>query len=168
MDLRELSPAEQLRKIRSVAALRSLSVFETILSESGTVGRSDPFLGECMTGVALAVADQLPEPRYSRDLKNDLRGEALIVVANCRRIAADWQGSAEALATARRHLAQGTGDAGLEAQLLSIQASLHTDTGNFEKAVSFASRAVEIYRELEDWQGVAHNLVMEAGCLLAA
>lgn len=167
-DLRELSPAEQIRKVRSVAALRSLPVFETILSEASTAGRSDPYLGESIALVAFAVADHLPEPRFPKPLKNDLRSEALRVIANCRRISADWQGSAEALAAARRHLAQGTGDGGLEARLLSIQASLYTDTGKFEKALSCAGRAVEIYRELEDWQGVAHNLVLEAGCLLAA
>lgn len=167
-DLRELSPAEQIRKVRSVAALRSLPVFETILSEANTIGRSDPFLGESTAGVALAVVDHLPEPRFPKDLKNDLRAKTLTIVGNCRRIAADLQGSAEAFAAARRHLAQGTGDTGLEARLLSMQASLHTDTGNFEKALACASRAVEIYRELEDWQGVAHNLVLEGGCLIAA
>ena len=161
-------PRGAVRRVRSVAALRSLPVFETILNEAATVGRSDPFLGESMAGMALAVADHLPEPRFSKALKNDLRGRALLVVVNCRRIAADWRGSAEALAAARRHLAQGTGDAGLEARLLSIQASLYTDTGNFEKALSYAGRAVEIYRELEDWQGVAHNLIKEGNCLLAA
>lgn len=167
-EIRELSPAEQVRRVRSVAALRTLPVFETILSEAGTIGRSDPFLGESMAGVALAVADHLPEPRFSNALKNDLRGRALTVVVNCRRIAADWQGSAEALAAARRALAQGTGDAGLEARLLSIQASLYTDTGRFEKALSCAGRAVETYRQLGDRESVAHNLVKEAGCLLAA
>jgi tetratricopeptide (TPR) repeat protein len=167
-ELRELSPAEQVRKIRSVAALWSLQVFDAIVAEANTVGRSDPFLGECMAGVALVLADHLPAPRYSKALKNDLRGEALTVIVNCRRIAADWQGSAEAFAAAQRNLAEGTGDAGLEARLLSIQASLCIDTGKFEKALSCAKRAVEIYRELEDWQGVAHNLVLEAGCFLAA
>lgn len=167
-DLRELGPAQQVRKVRSVAALWTLPVFDAILGEANTVGRSDPFLGESTAGAALAVVDQLPEPRYSKALKNDLRGESLIVIANCRRIGADWQGSAEALAAARQNLAQGTGDASLEARLLSIQASLFTDTGNFEKALSCAKRTVEIYRGLEDWQGVAHNLVLEGNCLLAA
>ncbi|HET9226683.1 MAG TPA: helix-turn-helix domain-containing protein [Thermoanaerobaculia bacterium] len=166
--IRELSPAEQIRKVRSVAALRSLPVFEVILGEMSTVGRSDPFLGESMAGVALAIIDHLPESQCPKALKNDLRGKVLIEVGNCRRVAADWRGSAEGLAVARRNLSQGTGDAGLEGRLLSIQASLYTDTGNFEKALSCASRAVEIYRELEDWQGVAHNLVLEAGCLIAA
>lgn len=167
-DLRDLSPAEQIRKVRSVAALWNLSLFEVILAEANTVGRSDPFLGETMAALALALVDHLPEPRYSKALRNDLRGEALIVIANCRRIAADWQGSSEAFEAAQRNLAEGTGDAGLEARLLSIQASLCIDTGKFERALSCAKRAVEIYRELEDCQGVAHNLVKEAGCLLAA
>jgi hypothetical protein len=99
-DLRELSPAEQVRKVRSVAALWTLPVFDSIVAEANTVGRSDPFLGESLAGVALALIDQLPEPRCSKALKNDLRGEALIVIGNCRRIGADWQGSAEALAAA--------------------------------------------------------------------
>jgi tetratricopeptide (TPR) repeat protein len=167
-DLRELSPAEQVRKVRSVAALWTLPVFDLIVAEANTVGRSDPFLGESLAGVALALIDQLPEPRCSKALKNDLRGEALIVIANCRRIGADWEGSAEALAAARQNLAQGTGDLGLEARHLSIHASLCTDTGHFEKALSFARRAVDSYRNLGDSQGVAHNLVLEAGCLLAA
>src|SRR6185295_1963719 len=69
---------------------------------------------------------------------------------------------------ARRSLAQGTGDAGLEAGLLSIHGSLCTDLGDFETALDYVRRAVEIFRELEDWPAVAHNTVLEAGCLLAA
>lgn len=167
-DLRDLSPSEQLLKIRSVAALRSLPVFEVILAEARTVGRSDPFLGESTAGVALLVADNLPEPPFLKALKNDLRGKVWTVVANCRRIAADWQGTIEAFTAARRHLKQGTGDPGLEGQLLSIHASYCTDTGDFEKALTLVRRAVEIFRELGDAQPVAHNLIKEANTLLAA
>src|SRR5262249_17327705 len=103
-----------------------------------------------------------------RTLKNDLRGEAMKVAANCRRLAANFSGSAEAIEEAQRHLAQGTGDPGLEAGLLSIHCSLCTDLGEFERALLYVGRALEIFRELEDWQAVAHNSVLEAGCLLAA
>ncbi len=167
-DLRDLSPSEQILKIRSVAALRSLPVFEVILAEARTVGRSDPFLGESTARVALLVADNLPEPPFLKALKNDLCGKVWTVVANCRRIAADWQGTIEALTAAKRHLTQGTGDPGLEGQFLSIHASYCTDTGDFEKALALVRRAVEILRELGDAQPVAHNLVLEAGILLAA
>lgn len=90
------------------------------------------------------------------------------VVANCRRLAADFQGSAAAIEEARRYLTQGTRDPSLEAGLLSIHCSLCTDLGDFEKALSYVRRSVEIFRELKDWQAVAHNSVKEASCLLAA
>jgi tetratricopeptide (TPR) repeat protein len=90
------------------------------------------------------------------------------VVANCRRLAADFPGAAAALEEARRHLAQGTRDPGVEAGLLSIHCSVCTDVGELEQALVHVRRAVEIFRELEDWQAVAHNGVKEANCLLAA
>jgi tetratricopeptide (TPR) repeat protein len=167
-DLMELSPAEQIKKIHSTAALQSLPVFETILAAAKAVGLSDPYLGEVMIRAALTVAECLPEPRFSRALKNDLLGEGMTAVVNFRRIAADWPGSAEAITEARRYLAHGTRDPGLEAGLLSIHCSLCTDTGDLEKALTFVRRAVEIFRELEDWHGVAHNSVAEANCLLVA
>ncbi|HSK80056.1 MAG TPA: helix-turn-helix domain-containing protein [Thermoanaerobaculia bacterium] len=167
-EIKDLSPEGQIRKIRSTQALQSLPVFESILAEATVAGRSDPFLGESLIQTALTVADLLPEPRYPRTLKNDLRGEALTVAANCRRLAADFPGSAAAIEQARQYLARGTKDPGLEAGLLSIHCSLCSDTGDFEKALASVRRAVEIFRELEDWHAAAHNSVLEAGCLFAA
>lgn len=167
-EIRDLSPAEQIRRIRATTSLQSLSVFETILADARVVGRSDPFLGESLVRVAMTVADLLPEPRFSRTLKNDLRGQALTVVANCRRLAAEFHGSTEAIEEASRFLAQGTGDPGAEAGLLSIHCSLCTDFGDFENALVHVRQAVAIFRELEDWKSFAHNMVLEAGCLLAA
>ena len=167
-EVRDLGPEAQIRKIRSTAALQSLPVFETILADAGATGRADPFLGESLIGAALTVADLLPESRHPRTLKNDLRGQALTVAANCRRLAADFPGSAAAIEEARRCLAQGTGDPALEAGLLSIHCSLCNDLGEFETALDYVRRAVEVFRELEDWPAVAHNAVKEANCLLAA
>jgi tetratricopeptide (TPR) repeat protein len=167
-EIRDLDPREQERKLRATAALQSLAVFDTILEDAKSTGRADPFLGECLVGAAWTVVNLLPEPRYPRSLKHDLRGQALTVVANCRRLAADFPGSAAALTEARRHLALGTGDPGVEGGLLSIQCSLCTDLGDFEQALTSVRRAVEIFRGLEDWRAVAHNAVLEAGCLLAA
>lgn len=167
-EIRDLSPREQAHKIRSTAALHSLAVFETILEDARVTGRADPFLGESLTRAAWTVADLLPEPRYPRSLKNDLRAQALTVVANCRRLAADFQGSATVIEEAWRHLAEGTGDPGVEAGLLSIHCSLSTDLGEFEQALTHARRAVEIFRELGDWRAVVHNSVLEGNCLLAA
>jgi tetratricopeptide (TPR) repeat protein len=166
--IKDLSPEGQIKKIRSTASLQSLPVFEAILEDARAAALSDPFLGESMVRAALTVADLLPEPRHPRTLKSDLRGQVMTVVANCRRLAADFPGSVAAIEEARRYLTLGTGDPSLEAGLLSIHCSLCTDLGDFEKALAYVRQAVEIYRELEDWQAVAHNAVKEAGCLLAA
>lgn len=167
-EIRDLSPREQIRKVRSTASLQSLAVFEAILEDAVTAGRSDPFLGESMLRVAWTIVDLLPEPRHPRTLKDDLRGRVLTGAANCRRIAADFPGSAAAIEQARKFLARGTGDEGLEGGLLSIHASLCTDLGEFEQALIHVRRAVAIFRGMEDWQAVAHNTVKEANCLLAA
>jgi tetratricopeptide (TPR) repeat protein len=164
-DLRQRSPARQLKRIRSVASLQTLPVFEVILAEARKTGRSDPYLGEATARVALAMVDLLPEhPCF----KSDLRAEAMSVVANCRRIAADWRGTAQALEEAWRHLAQGTGDPGLEGNLLSIESSYRAEVGEIEQALSLVRRAVEIFHRLEDGHGEAHNVVLEAGCLMTA
>jgi tetratricopeptide (TPR) repeat protein len=167
-EIRDLSPQEQVRKVRSTVSLQSLAVFETILEDAVAAGRSDPFLGESMLRAAWTVVDLLPEPSHPGTLKNDLRGRTLTGAANCRRLAADFPGSAAALEEARKHLARGTGDAGLEGGLLSIHASLCTDLGELEQALVHVRSAVKIFRGLEDWQAVAHNTVLEANCLLAA
>lgn len=164
-DLQKLGPVAQLKRIRSVASLQTVPFFEVILGEARQAGRSDPYLGESTARVALAMVEHLGELPL---LKCDLRAEAMTVVANCRRIAADWGGAARALDEARRHLAQGTGDSGLEANLLSIECSYRTDVGDLEEALVLVRRAVEIFHHLEDAHGEAHNAVLEAGCLMTA
>lgn len=167
-ELRELSPAEQIRKIRSTSTLQSLPVFEVILEDARITGRSDPYLGERLVEAAWSIIDLLPEAQFTQARKNDLRGQSLTVVANCRRIAAEFTASGQAIEAARRYLARGTGDSGLEAGLLSIHCSLRTDVGDFEVALAYARQAAEIFHNLEDWKAVAHNTVLEANCLLAA
>lgn len=167
-EIRTLSPARQIKKIRSTGSLHSVTFFETVLADAIATGRNDPFLGESLVRTALAVVDLLPELQVSRALKNDLRSQALTVATNCRRLAADFPGAATALAEAQRFLTAGTGDPGLEAGLLSIRCSLCTDRGDFEEALTCVRRAVAIFKDLEDRPLAAHNAVKEAGCLLAA
>ena len=62
------APRER-RRVRRWRPLRSLpGVEDAPETEAATVGRSDPFLGESMAGMALAVADHLP----SRDFRKAL------------------------------------------------------------------------------------------------
>lgn len=88
------------------------------------VAPGDPLLGEQTAHVAHVLAWLLPSPRYPEKLKSDLQGEAMIAVANCRRLAADWKGSRGALAAAKNLLNRGTGEPARQAGFLSIGASL--------------------------------------------
>lgn len=166
-ELRSLSHRQQVERIRSVSALQTREMFETILGEASILSGSDPHAGEVAALTAHALAGLLPGNRYSRGAKSDLQGKALIVAANCRRLAADWSGSQGALREARDCLKRGTGDPGLEARLLSISASLASDTGNLETARDLLARAAAFYRTCGDSAGLASSMVKEAGMLLA-
>jgi hypothetical protein len=167
-DLKTLSRDEQVDRIQTVAALRTQTLFEVILAEARTVAPSDPFVGEEIALVARSLAQSLSTPRYPEKLKSDLQAEAMIAVANCRRLAADWKGSQGALAGASNHLDRGTGDPARQARFLSICASLATDTGKFETALDLLGRAAELYRSARDPEGLSSVAVKEANTLMAA
>jgi tetratricopeptide (TPR) repeat protein len=166
-ELRGLTSRQQLERIRSVSSLQTRVMFATVISEASATASGDPHLGEEMALLAQEIAKLLPAPRYSRESKSDLQGEALIVVANCRRLSADWSGSQAALREAGDILKRGTGDLLLEASLLSISASLASDTGHLEVAQGLLARAAALYRANHDLAGLASATVQEANALLA-
>lgn len=166
-ELKELSPARQRDRIRSVASLQTLEFFEVVLEESERLGRADPHRGEQQALVAQMLAELLATRRYPEPLTRDLQVEALAVVANCRRLAADWRGAHSAIAEAGGHLKRGPGNPFSKARLLSIYASLCSDTGQLEKALSLLARAASLYRAAGDTEGLARVAVKEASTLFA-
>lgn len=167
-ELKDLPREEQMKRIASVAALRTQTLFEVILADARSVASGDPLVGEETALLAHGVAESLPDSRCPEDLKNDLRAEAMIVLANCRRLAALWPSSRAALAAARNLLDRGTGDPARRARLFSIWASLESDTGNSETALGLLRRAADLYRSAPEPAGLATVAVQEASTLLAA
>jgi hypothetical protein len=167
-ELKELSSGEQIKRIRSVASLQSVSLFEVVIAEARRITPSDPHAAEQTAHLAFTLVGLLPGHRVDFQMKRDMEGEALTVVANCRRLMADWTGSFQAIEEAERYLAEGTGDPDREAMRLSIHSFLATDTGNFEAALGYSSRALDFYRRLRDWVAVARTAIVEANTLLAS
>jgi tetratricopeptide (TPR) repeat protein len=167
-DLQPLSTAEQLARIKSSRTLQTRELVDTILEEAAKSALSDPRRGEEEATLAYALAGILPPSRCPAPVKHDLQGAALGVKANCRRLAGDWQGSAASFGNAGSHLGRGTGDPAREARLLSLRASLATDMGHYEDALSLLARAAVLYRGIRDAAGAAFTVVQEAGTLLAA
>jgi tetratricopeptide (TPR) repeat protein len=93
-----------------------------------------------------------------------MSGEALTVLANCRRLAADWRGAHQAITQAGRLIKEPAG----QARLLSIHGSVACDTGNLDLALDLLQRAAALYRAEADPDGTRRTAVKLAGTLLAA
>lgn len=167
-ELTRLPAHKQRDRIETDPKLRTLEMFSALAEEAASASREDPHLGEEIAFVAHALASALPADLYSEPFRNDLKAEALMVIANCRRIAGDWRGAAAALATARGHLLRGTGKPAREARLLSIEASLATDTGRLEQALELLGRSAGLYGDAQDTEAAMSITVKEANILLAA
>lgn len=167
-ELTRLPGHEQRDRIEADPKLRTLEMFSALAEEAASASREDPHLGEEAALVAHALAGTLPADLYPEPLRNDLKAKALMVIANCRRMAGDWRESAAAIATARGHLLKGTGKPAREARLLSIEASLATDTGRLEQALELLGRSSALLGKAGDTEAVASVRVQEAGTLMAA
>lgn len=163
--LQDLDQTERLKAIRKTKSLQSWEMLNTLLAEASAQSQSDPCAAEETAMLAMAVVEVLERRGFSEVLKNELRAEIWTVVGNCRRLAADWRGAAQALQAGKQCLEQGTEDPLPEARLLSIQASLATDTGKYDLAVSLLRRAREIYTEVKDRQAVARIAIQHANLL---
>jgi tetratricopeptide (TPR) repeat protein len=166
--LRNLDAGRQVKRLKADSTLWTREMLDTVLAEATTVAPDDPWLGEEWAQVAHALAGFLPENVCPKPLREDLQGAAMLIVANSRRLAADWSGSAVAVETARHHFEKGTGEPTREARLLSIQASLASDTGHLDRALALLDRAIESGRRTQEPAVFAALAVQRASILLAA
>jgi tetratricopeptide (TPR) repeat protein len=167
-ELKRLPHREQLERIRTVAAVQTREMVETILREASTAAPNDPRKGQQTALLAHTLAGLLPRSRCPEPLRNDLQAAALLAVAESRRSAGDPQGVAEALGAVRSHLERGAGEPSPAARLLAAQASLASDRGQVEPALALLERAAALYRWAQDPAAVAAVKVQEAGALRAA
>jgi tetratricopeptide (TPR) repeat protein len=163
-ELKDLSPREQAEKVRSVASIHQREFVETILREAKLVCGRDPYSAEHLAMTAHRLVDNLPNAHA----KDGLRLSAMTIVANSRRLASDWQGSLEAISSARGYLLVGKVEPSTEAYLLSVHASLVGSMGHLEDAVLLANRAAEICSSAGDLKGLATMKINAADTLLAA
>ncbi len=96
-ELASLSAEQQIGRIKAEADLRTREMFDTVIAAASAAAPNDPFLGEETALVAYELAGSLSKQDISEALRNDLQSEAMKVVGNCRRLAADWRGSSESL-----------------------------------------------------------------------
>lgn len=163
--VRVLPEAEQTRAIRDWKDLRSRSFLEAVIAEATARVVQDPEEGEELARFGLTVAGVLEGSQLGPRVLGDLRSELWVAISNGRRLSADWQGSSTAIQEAGASLATGTGDLHAQARLLSVEASLLTDLGRRDPAISVLKQARGIYVQLGDQQLVAKILLQVANAL---
>jgi tetratricopeptide (TPR) repeat protein len=142
--------SERAHLIRTRLRLRTPAVCDLLLEQSFAQGFPDPALAIELAGLAAGLSDHLDAGFYGRSVVQDLRTRAWAHLANARRLASDFVGAEQALATAEAHLKGGSADPLEEARVLDFKASLLSDRGRFEEAAALIEIVLEIYTEIQD------------------
>lgn len=164
--LKRLTHSKRLELIRTTAVYRTLGMVDVLLRETADLSMSGRDDSEEFGRLTLALLELLGSDTCPDLLKSDLRAQVWIEVANGRRIRTDWQAANQALMLAQELLRAGTGNPLPAARLHAIRSSLAFDVGQTAVAVREAAKAQAIYREMEDWTGLAKTLLKEANALV--
>jgi len=142
IEIHPLPPKARRDKIRLTRTLHTLSFLEVLLEEATA---APPREGEEYFYLAFLVAGQLPEPRFSAELRHDLSAECLGEIANTRRRLAKWNAARDAIRKGSEYAAKGTKSGVPEAKLLCVEGALEDDLGNTEEAANILRRAIGLF-----------------------
>ncbi|MCH9648268.1 MAG: hypothetical protein K0U98_08515 [Deltaproteobacteria bacterium] len=169
-DLLKLPQEKQVRKIQLTRhRLRSRPVAEELLLRSRQAVHHNPYeavrLAELAREVALTLVGVGELAALSGGQRGilDLMGRCLAFQANGYRVACDFETAKHCFSRAEDHLNRGTGDQLLQAEILSLRASLVHNQRQFHQAIDLADRTEEIYIELEETHLQGRLLVKKAG-----
>ncbi|MEM9290831.1 MAG: hypothetical protein AAGD01_04050 [Acidobacteriota bacterium] len=127
------------------------AVFDGLLDLGrGAAARGDLEESERWYDSSLGVLVHLEPRLYGAASIEDQWVKLWSLLGNLRRLADDFAGADAAFRTAHRHRESGTGDLVVNADLVSLEASLRTDQRRFGEAESLVQRAVELFLEAGD------------------
>jgi tetratricopeptide (TPR) repeat protein len=141
-----LPTGERRGRIRTSDRFASRALVDHLVERSRDEGFREPARAVELAKLAVEVAEVLEPAGYSRRLAADAQAVAWAMLANAHRIQAELVDAERAIATAKRLLAEGTGQTWTRAELLSLEGSLRTDEARFSEAVAVLTEAAEIYR----------------------
>ena len=145
-ELQRLGSKAQKDRIAVATACKTIAFARLLLGEL----RNSPSWEEAERIASLIAASihAMDPIEFDDAMRNDLRGETMIELANSRRRATEWKRSEEALSKASGFLSRGSGDRRLLARLYAISASLEADRGNIESALIGFNQCKELYAEI--------------------
>ncbi len=142
IEVRSLTPKARRDKVRLTRTLHTLSFLEVLLEEATA---APPAEGEEYFYLAFLVTGQLPEPKFSIELRNDLCAECLGEIANARRRLAKWNAARDATKKGIEFADKGSKSGVAEAKVLSVLGALEDDLGNTEEAANILRRSVQLF-----------------------
>ncbi len=161
-ELVQAPEAHQLELLRTAPQFQSWGVCDYLIRESAEAVFEDAEAAEGLAGLAIEVSRLLDPARYGAAFLADVQALAWAYLANARRVRSDLRGAAAAMATAEELLADGVGEPLVNAQLLSLKASLRRAQRRFEEAQQLLEEVVGIYHRLGDSHLEGKTLVKKA------
>ncbi len=141
-ELKPLPPKARRDKIRLTRTLHTPSFLEVLLEASASASSAE---SEEFYYLALLIAQQLPAPRVSVELKNDLCAECCAEIANARRRLGKWTAARDALSKGNEYAKNGSKNGVAEGKVLCVVGALEDDLGNTEEGATILRRAVELF-----------------------
>jgi tetratricopeptide (TPR) repeat protein len=160
--LREQPAARRLTIVRNSPKYTTAGVLEALLRDYREGLWRDPVESLAIAELGMAIVDRLDDGRYSTARLADLRGEALAIAGDAKRLAGRPGEAARLLREAAWQLAGGSGDVLLEGRLLAYEGSRWQSLGRFEKAARTFGRAEQVYRRADEPHLAARCLVSRA------
>ena len=161
--LARLAPGPRRMTIRNHPDLHTWGTFDLLLAEAKRAEAEQPLESLDLAHDALAVAGLLAPEFYGEERIQDLRASAWAFLGNLKRRAGDFPGAQEALRTAAECLEQGSEDPYVEANVLSMTASLLTDLGDLEAAGDLLEDAARLVRSVCDRTLEGRIRIQQAG-----
>ncbi len=142
IEIKSMTPKARRDKVRLTRSLHNLGLLEVLLEAGASASTAE---SEEFFVLALLAAQQLPSPRVSAELKNDLCAECCAEIANARRRLAKWGAVRDALRKAKDYFEKGSRCGVVEGKLLCVEAALEDDLGNSEEGAVILRKAVELF-----------------------
>ncbi|MFL6258408.1 MAG: hypothetical protein ACJ76Y_01745 [Thermoanaerobaculia bacterium] len=138
------TPARRGILIRNDRRFQTWGLYECLRERSHALLEREPGAALQSAELALVTAQSLSPALYGEEQVHDFQAEALIALAQARRVAGDLDGAGTALDQARTMLAMGTGDLLEKAELESARAALLRDLGRPEEAEEAGRKALRL------------------------
>ncbi len=163
IEIKSLTPKALRDKVRLTRTLHTLGFLEVLLEAGASASAAE---SEEVYFLALLAAQQLPSPRVSVELKNDLCAECCAEIANARRRLAKWSAARDALRKGNEFVEKGSRTGVAEGRVLCVLGALEDDLGNTEGAVGSLRRAVVNFEASDQTYLLSRTLTQLAHILI--